>query len=486
MVIDKIYSSVLKYVAGLLCILALAACTLSSGTHLGDLQSDQLSQSAAEVEEDVIGAREHPKIISAFGGIYENRKIEAMLGRVVGKIIAASDQPGRGYQITLLNSPVVNAFALPGGYLYVTRGLLALANDESEIAAVLAHEMAHVTMNHAIKREQQARTAAVVNRVVADVLRDPTAAQAQSASSELSLASFSREQEMEADDVGIKTIARAGYDPYAASRFLKLMQIYTDLKTLPGQNQPHYLSSHPTTTQRIERAIRNARAFGAPGIGEKGRERYLEAIDRLLFGDDPSEGFVRGTQFIHPSLRLIFSVPEGFKLENTPQAILGTDPSGAAVRFDGVDVPDGLTLSDYLTSGWIEGLLPESIVTRSVNGLELAEADAQSDGWTFHIAVIRANRSAYRFIFATRNSGAIFDAVVEDTLQSFRLMSSAEAAQHKPLNIKIYRVRAGDTVEKLAERMETAVNNLTLFTVLNGLDPSSRLEPGALVKLVQD
>lgn len=162
-------------------------------------------------------------MVATYGGVYEDRGAERAVAQVVGRLVEASDDPSQAYRITILNSPAVNAFALPGGYLYVTRGLLALATDTSEVAAVLAHEMAHVTASHAIKRQQRAEATELAGRVLGNVVRDPDQARAAIISSQLSFARFSQIQELEADAVGVRTLARAKYDPFAAARFLMAM-----------------------------------------------------------------------------------------------------------------------------------------------------------------------------------------------------------------------------------------------------------------------
>ncbi|TXM86071.1 M48 family metalloprotease, partial [Methylobacterium sp. WL122] len=163
---------------------------------------------------------DHTKLVASFGGEYRAPATLRLLTEVTDRLVAASDRPDQTYVVTLLDSPVVNAFALPSGRLYVTRGLVALASDTSEIAAVLAHEIAHVTLNHATARTELELRSQLVSRVVADVLNDPaTGAQLQS-QSRFALARFSREQELEADAAGVRTLAKAGYDPYGAGRFL--------------------------------------------------------------------------------------------------------------------------------------------------------------------------------------------------------------------------------------------------------------------------
>ena len=346
------------------------------------------------------GAEEHARIVAAHGGIYHDDKLEQTVARVVGRIVAASEQPDQGYRITILNSPAVNAFALPGGHLYVTRGLLALANDSSEVAAVLAHEMAHVIANHAIERQNKARNAVIVSRVITDALGDE--GQLALASSQRSLASFSRQQELEADAMGVKTIGRAGYDPFAAARFLTTMAQYSAYKTAALiMERPDFLASHPSTPERVEFATRAAREFGAPGLGEVDRDRYLTGIDGLIFGDDPSQGYVRERTFIHPSLGVGFTVPDGFVIDNASNAVLATGADGTSLRFDAVTLARGADLGQYLASGWVNGLNETSITRFSVNGMPAAAAHASAKGWEFRIAIVQADSgTTYRFIFA--------------------------------------------------------------------------------------
>src|SRR4029450_2757557 len=180
----------------------------------------------------------------------EDPNLEGMLNQIVAKLVAASEQPDVHYRITILNSAAINAFALPNGQLYVTRGLIGLANDSSELAAVLAHEMSHVTARHAAIREDQARQVALVSRVVQDVLSDPETGALALAKSKIALASFSRAQEFEADGIGVGIAARAGYDPHGATRFLPSVGRNDEHQSKPSQSHiepsaPDFLSSHP-------------------------------------------------------------------------------------------------------------------------------------------------------------------------------------------------------------------------------------------------
>ena len=212
--------------------------------------------------------REHLRILAAYGGVYREPRVQQMLEKTVDKLVAASERPELKYEVTILNSPAVNAFALPNGQLYVTRGLVALANDNSELASVMAHEMAHVIARHAEIREDQARQAALVNRVATDLLSDPQLGALALAKSKITLANFSRAQEFEADGIGVGISARAGFDPYGAERFLTSMGMNSHLRAQRASidpRAPDFLSSHPATPERVTNAVANARQYHEPG-----------------------------------------------------------------------------------------------------------------------------------------------------------------------------------------------------------------------------
>lgn len=433
-----------------------------------------------------IGRKEHPKIVKSNGGVYNNPKLEAMVAKLVGRLVAASGEPNRPYRVTILNSPAVNAFALPGGYLYVTRGLLALANDKAELAAVLSHEMAHVTSRHAFARAQAQRKNQLLSRVMDNMVGKTEQAARIKARNLVTLASFSQVQELEADRIGIETAYRAGLDPFAASRFLSTMGNFADYLSGQTDNDPQadFLSSHPTTPQRVESAIFAARRYGGPDIGDKDREDYLKAIDGILYGDAPDEGFVRGRSYIHPHLRILFTLPRDYRLENTTKAVLAVAKDGTAMRFDGVNVSRDVPLTRYLTSGWVTGLISGSIREQVVNGLPVALASAKAKGWTFRIAVIRVQSATYRFVFATTRPNAAYEAAVAETVNSFRTMTFEQARTFRPLIVKVVEASAGQGHSSLAVKMEGSTDKLQLFRILNNLKAGSRLKRGQKVKLV--
>lgn len=435
-----------------------------------------------------IAREQHPRILATYGGEYSDRKLELMVAKVVGRLTQVSHRPDQIYRITILNSPNVNAFALPGGFLYVTRGLLALANDSAELAAVLAHEMAHVTANHGLERQRREAEEELASQVVNEVLGGSPVAQVALIRGKLRLAQFSRNQELEADAIGIKAIAEAGYDPYAAARFLQSMAAYQDFRSVSGASDASldFLASHPNAPQRIELARRHAEEIGPPGIGTRDRDEFLAGIDGMMFGDKPDEGYVRGNQFLHPELGIAFSVPEGFVIDNSAAAVTAAGPGDVAIRFDGATVSPRQPLAEYLTSGWVTGLDEQTIRTTTINGNEAATARAQADGWQFDVTVIRSGRQVYRLLTAAPLSSDALDRTARYVSQSFHVLTEREKAALTPLRIRIVTVQAGENVASLARQMVGVDRKLELFRLLNALGPGATLSAGDKVKIVTD
>jgi predicted Zn-dependent protease len=475
--------------------LALAACSGDRifGDHqvlMGGDTTASIAPSTVETDVAVPSAaqREHQRILAAYGGAYEDNRLEAEVSGTVNRLVAASERPDLAYKVTILNSPAVNAFALPTGQLYVTRGLLALANDHAELASVLSHEMAHVIARHAAIREEEARQVAINSDVVKDVLSDPQDGAMALARSKIKFATFSRSQEFEADGIGVGIASRAGYDPFGAARFLTSMGRNADLRAGGNGSEtrsPDFFSSHPATPERVKNAQTTARQYSAPGAGDRSRNSYLANLDGVVYGEDPIEGYVRGRRFLHPKLGFTFTAPEGFTLENTAQAVLGLKDGGnEALRLDAVKVPAEQSLAEYLGSGWIENVEPGSIEDVTLGGLPAATAAARGDQWAFRLYVVRFNAEVYRFIFAAKTRTPEIEKAFRDSVATFRRLSATEAQQAKPLRIKIITVKAGDTIERLASRMALIDRQAERFRVLNGLEPGERLKAGEQVKII--
>jgi len=439
---------------------------------------------------DAASAREHQRLVQAFGGEYRAPQAQALLDNIVQRLGQATERPAERYQVTLLNSPVVNAFALPNGNIYITRGILVLANDTAEIASVLAHEMAHVITRHAVDRQELERTATLVNRVRSDVLQDQDAARALNAQGRVAIASFSRQQELEADALSVRIIARAGYDPYGATRFLDSLGRTTAIRAqLLGVNPNaaglDITATHPAAPERIQLATLAARQIGAPGMGEAERNRYLLAIQGVTVADDAAQGFVRGQNFSHPRLGVAFTAPAGFLVENSRDAVVAFSPEGGkAMRFDQVKVESGRSLEAYVGGAMVDGAPSTNVEALTINGLPAAASHALSDGWSYRIFVIRAGDKTYRLTYAARELTPTLESDFRRSAETFRRLSPEEIRGLKPLRVALVTAGAEDTAETLADRMTSDEPKLERFRVLNGLQVSDRVFAGQRYKIV--
>src|SRR5690606_5106288 len=471
-------------------LLALAACTSLTGSNIsvgrtGDNPAPNVVPAGTAPDDEVLGGREHPRIVAAYGGVYEDRQAEIMVARIVGRLLAAANQPNAQFQVTILDSSEVNAFALPGGYIYVTRGILALASDTSELAAVLAHEISHVTLRHARARTDKTRTTQIVDRVITGVFGGDTSTDAVANRTRQSLAAFSQNQELEADREGIKVAGKAGYDPQAAARFLGVMSRFAAFSAGDSKGDEGFLSSHPATPDRIEKALQTARSlFGTQPVGDTDRDAYLSAIAGLTFGDSPAQGSIVGQRFIHAGSKFTFTVPSGYSLQKSQSAVVGVAGDGEAVRFDSAQVQPNMALTDYLKSGWIAGLKAETVAAHSFNGIEMATGLAQTDQWFFRVAVMRLDGDVYRFIFAAKADSQRFMQGAETTIQSFRRTEAADLNQIRPLSIRLVTARAGDNADSLARQMANIPGGRDLFYILNNLFPGDAVVPGQRYKVV--
>jgi predicted Zn-dependent protease len=309
------------------------------------------------------------------------------------------------------------------------------------------------------------------------------------AKTKLTMANFSRAQEFEADAIGVALAAKANFDPYGAARFLSAMEHNAALKTshMADPRSQDFLSSHPATPERVENAENSARQYAVSGARERERNAYLGAIDNLVYGEDPSEGFVRGRRFLHPKLGFTFVAPESYTLDNTAQAVVGVREGGAqALRFDVVRVPQEVALSTYLKSGWMENVDKEPVEDSSIGGYPAATATANSDQWHFRIYALRIGGDVYRFIFAAKDKTAEAEKSFREAVNSFRRLTLTEIQAARPLRIKIVSVKPGDTVESMSRRMQGVDRPLERFRILNGLDQHASLRQNDRVKIVVD
>ncbi|WP_166443543.1 M48 family metalloprotease [Rhabdaerophilum calidifontis] len=450
----------------------------------------QLPGSGPKLEPGSALEREHKRLVASFGGEYRAPKTQVLLNAIADRLRLVSDRPNEHFRIVVLNSPSINAFALPNGYVYLTRGLLALSNDTAEIASVIAHEIAHVTARHALARAELDARSNLVSRVQTEVLENPGAGEFLRGQSRLTLAGFSRQQEIDADEMGVRSIAKAGFEAHGATRFLIALDRSGRMREAIGnrgrEEGNDILATHPTTPERIQRALAVARQYGAPGVGEADRGKWLQAIEGMAFGEDPSQGVVRGRTFLHPRLKFAVEAPEGFVLENTPQAVLGvTAGAREALRLDSSRVEAAKPLPALIAQNPIENLPVGEITELTLDGLPAATGIARGQDWSFRVVLIRSGDTVFRLIYAAQNFSAAIDERFLASARSFRRLGEEEARAFPAERVRIVQARAGERPEDLvAAHMSGQPQALERFYILNGLGPEDQLAPGTSYKVV--
>jgi predicted Zn-dependent protease len=433
--------------------------------------------------------------VTQFGGLYQDAALQHYVESIGRLLVATTETPNDPFSFGLLDSSIVNAFSMPGGYVFVTRGLLALANNEAELASVLGHEIGHVTARHASQRQTRGVIAQLGAGLLGALIGDPNIANAAGVGAQLYLQKYSRDQEFEADQRGIAYMARAGYDSHASAAFLGSLDAWTTLEgriagKAMGDAAYNMLADHPRTVDRVERA-RELAVGNQPRDAMLEPEIYLKKIDGLVFGDDPKQGVVRGRLFLHPELRFAFELPPGFHVSNTPAQVHADGPDGAAIVFDQSPRPFQGAAVDYLVRAWAPQLRLQEVERIDVNGMEAAtgRTHAQTeDGQAVDLRLVAIRfdgKTFYRFLFASppQVTGQLAEGF-QRTTYSFRHLSEKEVDGIRARRIRTVAVPPGDTVQALSDRMPFGELRRERFLALNGLRDGGELRPGQLVKII--
>lgn len=469
-------------------LVVLAGCALNPATGERDFML------LTQADEQRLGAREHSKIIAQFGGDYCDHGLCDYVTRIGRKLAAFSKLPAETFTFTILDSDIVNAFALPGGYVYVTRGLIALAENEAELASVVAHEIAHITARHSAQRYSKQVVADLGVGLLGALSKDSELTDIASLGGTLYLRSYSREQEFQADILGIRYLGRAGYDMHAMAGFLGRMAAHGRFQAqLRGGKNSHnrfdMMATHPRTVARVRQARQEAKVTDkfAPTVG---RRRFMNALDGLAYGGSARHGFVRAGRFIHPELGFAFDIPPGYHLENHPQRIILGKAGKPTIVFDTI-ANNGQSLKNYLLFEWGKQLRltkPEDI---TINGLQAVTAASR--------ALIRGQVTDMRFIVLRFAADRLVRFLILDTSErlkaasteirrmtySFRSLSAAQKRRLKPPRVRVEKVATSADLHQLWRRMQVVDFPKQRFDVLNGIKTGRQIKPGDLIKIVR-
>ncbi len=444
---------------------------------------------------------QHDQIVEHYGGAYTENGIDQYVRSIVARLEPHARLRTPIRHVTVLNSPVINAFATPEGGVYVTRGIVALANSEDELAGVIGHEIAHVAEGHGDSRQSLGLGAAIVGVIAQAAGAGDLAMLGYNVGANLGLSSYSRSQEADADRLGVAYLVRAGYDPFALHDFFYSMQADAELQQrLTGQGQNpiaamEFFSTHPNTEGRVQatydRAARNGRREGDV---ERIIQGYMNRIDGMSYGDGDEQGFVRGQTFYHPDLGFQFSVPAGYRLQNGASAVTASHQDGSRIRFDLGQNQSRKNLAQYVVGDFAQELDVALTNAQSftINGIAAANARGTA-------TVNNRRVDVFAVVFDTGSQGQIYRFVMSgpagrtfdsrgwfDTQDSFRRFSGDQAQNLHALTVETYQARPGDTVESLSRNMAFDDYRMERFRALNGLRRNEAIAPGEWYKVVED
>ena len=445
--------------------------------------------------------RQHAELIAEFGGAETGPRgayVESVGRRVAAYTGIANS--GAAFHFTTLNSAVENAFAVPGGYVYITRQLMTLMDDESQLAFALGHETGHIAANHAQARQSAARRnsiSGIFGVLLGSILGGGIGnaiSQMSTQRAQLATLSFSRDQEYQADTLGTRYIVAAGYDPAGGPGILgaitRASALQARVQGRTNRQTPEWASTHPLSENRLQRALGEAQRTGRLGQGIRNRDTFLGQLQGITVDDDPAQGIIEGRSFTHPDLRIQFSVPPGYLMQNSSQAVT-IQGSGGQAQFSGGRYNGSIENYIYqvfqqLTGGRQQlNILPPQRTT--INGLAAAFTTARANTSS---GVVDASVFAYQwnsntiYHFVMLTSGGTGISPFTSMVDSLRRISPAEAAAIRPRVIEVVTVRPGDTVQSLASRMAYRDFQVDRFLTINTLTAGGRLSPGQKVKLV--
>ncbi len=426
----------------------------------------------------------YASIVDDYGGLYADEKLNAWLAALGRTLAARSGRPDIDFRFAVLDSGAVNAFSTASGAIFVTRGLLALGESDCEVAGVLGHEIGHVVAGDQARRRRFDGLRDALNGAFAGF-----AAWAGIAAHPKTGLEFSGRQEFDADAFAVRIEAAAGFDPHGLAKILSAI----DRAAASGKNEAEasvaYGDTHPLLSERVDRALNLAGRYQA--ALNVGRNPYLHAIDGMIEGDPPDQGYARGGIFIHPKAGFLFQIPSGFSLRNMPSALIGVRADGAAFIMTSATPGAAATTYDYLTDVWMAGNLLSRAASMVVNGRSgvIASARLSADRGEVgaRVAVIGWSPSlVYRFIsIGPGGNQADAETVLSAILNSFRAVAPNDLVRFPPLRLKVLTAKSGDTVESLAKRMAVSGDRENAFRILNGLSPGDRVQAGQQVKIAQ-
>ena len=443
----------------------------------------------SEIQEIQMGRDYNAQILKQ-NPIYQDEELQEYIQSIGESLATKSHRPNLIYRFTVLDSPDINAFALPGGYIYINRGLMSYLSSEEELAAVLGHEIGHVTARHSVRQYSQSQLMGVLSAAI-EINAGRTAGNIANLASGALLSGYGREMELEADDLGAQYIFQDGYSPqgmYEVLSVLKDQEIYSKkIAEQRGQEPRSYhgvFASHPSNDLRLQEVLDSVSNSYLKGK-EKKQDSYLQKIEGMVFGDSEQSGIRRGGEFYHGPLNLYMASPEGWEIINTPNQLIFSSSYGEAVLQ--------MTLEDLnfkeSPEAYLKRFAPYSYEGQvlNINGFEGFTAKANRSGRITRMAVLFKGDQVFQFIGYLkdeRSNLSQFDPSFLKIIDSFRTLNEDEEILSKPLRLKTYVVKSGDSYKSLASRSSININAEDQLRLINGDYPNKPLEVGRKIKIV--
>ncbi len=473
---------------------ALLAVALATACATNPVTGRRQVSFMGEGQEVALGQQMDPQIRQELG-VYDDAEWQRYVSEIGAQLASRSHRPQLRWSFAVVDSPTVNAFAAPGGFIYVTRGLLAHLGSEAELAGVLGHEIGHVTARHAAEQYTRS-TSSQLGLALGSILFPEVRPYANLAGTGLGLLAlrYGRQDEIEADRLGAEYSAQAGWDPSGIEGMLRTLARLGEA-SIDRRGVPNWLSTHPDPALRVEEVAPVVARLQPPAGAEarRGRDAYLQRLDGLLFGDNPKEGIVRGSAFLHPVLRLAVEFPEGWPVRNSATQVSAQAPDRQQLMWlDVVSSPTGGSLADvaqrHMAAAGLRTL--DGRLTR-LGGAEAFvgtfEGRLQNGGRVLaRGAYIAAGQAVYRWMgLATEQAFQAASRRFDQAIESFRTLSAAEAERIRPVRVRLHTVAAGDTWDTLARVASQGTIAPAALAVLNGSSPEAPPRAGDRVKVVR-
>jgi predicted Zn-dependent protease len=459
-------------------------------------KADVVTMSAAQEVE--IGRKMHPQILQQYGR-YSDEALQAYVNDIGQRIARASHLPNLEFTFTVLDSEEINAFALPGGYVYVTRGIMAYLNSEAELVAVLGHEVGHVTARHAVRQQTGATAAGVGATLIGVLTGSGDLANIANMAGTALVRGYGRDMELEADSIGAEYLARLGYDPEAMIDVVRLLKnqemLEVQIARQEGREPRVYhgvFSTHPDNDTRLKEVVASAGKANSGESRPDGREAYLRRIEGLPLGPSKEQGVVRGSRFYHGTLGVTVAFPSGWAVQNLPRKVVASSPQqDAMLQLTAVPPPADVKPRELLARS-LPGVPLSGGEPLEINGLTGYTAIARDVALPWgnrgpaRYAVLYYNGLAYVFTGATRLSSALSasDPLFMSSIKTFRRLRDNEFKLAEPNRIRLIKATPQTRIAALAATSPIEKYPAERLRLLNDLYPDREPVAGELIKVV--